>query len=234
MIAARLGAEARRLFLRYAQEIVEELGFCPWAAEARLAGRVRIEVVTSAAADIAHAVELVMSIERDEAREIGILIFPALALDRIDFQHFAAAVREAYAKRGSQGDVRLAIADFHPNAAPDLGSAERLVSFVRRTPDPVLQLVRERALASVRLAPDVGTRFLDPATLADGSKGVPVPAEPVSARIARANLRTVERLGVDRVRALLDDILQDRQRSYASLGLAPPPWARVPADLHTT
>lgn len=231
---ARLEAEARRLFLRYAREVVEALGFCPWAEEARLAGRVRIEVVRGERSDVAHAVDLVIAIERDDAIDVGILIFPELVLDRVDFQHHAAAVREAYAARATSSDARMAIADFHPDASPDLGSAERLVSFVRRTPDPVLQLVRERALASVRMTPDVGTRFVDPSSLGASARSLAPPPEPVSTRVARANLRTVERLGVDHVRASLDEILADREASYAALGLPPAPWRLTRAGLRTT
>lgn len=227
-----LDAEARRLFLRYAEEVVEALGLCPWAREARLAGRVRIEV--RADADVEHTSAAVEAIERDEAVDVGILIFPALALDRVAFRHFAAEVRERYAATATADDARMALADFHPSAEADLASPERLVSFLRRSPDPLLQLVRERVLASVRKASDVGTRFLDPDALTLAAVNGAAPVEPVSERIARANLRTVERLGVADVRARIEAIHTDRDRTYAALGLAPPPWAPPSGSLRTT
>jgi hypothetical protein len=44
-------------------------------------------------------------------------------------------------------------------------------------------------------------------------------------RLAQANLETVLRVGVEPLAALLDDILRDRDQSYARLGLPPPPWS---------
>lgn len=232
-MAARstLDSEARRLFLRYAEEVVEAHGFCPWARDVRLAGRLRIEVLGDA--DVAHTAAVVEAIEHDEARDIGILIFPALGLDRIAFRRWAAAVRERYAARAATDDARMAIADFHPSAEPDLESPERLIAFLRRSPDPLLQLVRERALASVRKAADVGTRFLDVETL-DPLAGHATSTESVSERVARANLRTVERLGVAQLRARIEDIHADRDRSYAALGIPPAPWSPSRGNLHTT
>jgi len=37
--------EARRIYFRYAVEVVEEFTFCPWARSARDAGRVQCNVV---------------------------------------------------------------------------------------------------------------------------------------------------------------------------------------------
>jgi hypothetical protein len=227
-----LDAEARRLFLRYAEEVVEALGFCPWARDARLAGRVRIEVLMEA--DVEHTARVVDAVERDTAHDIGILLFPTIVLDRVAFRRFAADVRDRCAATAANDDARVAIADFHPNAEADLASPERLVAFVRRSPDPLLQLVRERALASVRKVADVGTRFLDLEALSDAPTKSSVPAESVSERVARANLRTVERLGVADVRARIEAIHADRDRSYARLGLSPAPWALPSGNLRTT
>lgn len=222
----RLETEARRLFLRYAEEIVERFGLCPWATAARVGGRIRIEVVRGEAPSVTEALARVDVVERKADVDVGILVFPELALDRVPFQHFAAALREADAARKPRGETVVAMADFHPNAEPDLGSPDRLVAFVRRTPDPVIQLVRRGALASARLTEDAGTRFVEPAAYFAhaGDAATHAPPEPVSDRVARANLRTVERVGADTVRSVMDDIARDRDRSYAALGLAAPAW----------
>lgn len=231
----RLTAEARRLFLRYAQEVVERFGLCPWAATARTDGRLRVEIVRGGMPSVAAALAGVDVVERDAGTDVGILVFPELALDRVPFQHFAAALRQADAERKARGDTVLAMADFHPNAEPDLGSPDRLVAFVRRTPDPVIQLVRRSALAAVRLTEDAGTRFVEPGAFwSHGGAPVTSPPEPVSDRVARANLRTVERVGVGAVRAVLDDIARDRDRSYAALGLNAPAWRAGIAQRVTT
>lgn len=232
--SGRVETEARRLFLRYAQEVVEQLGMCPWAATTRLTGRMQIEVVRGAAPDLDRALACVDEVEHASETDVGVLIFPELDLDRVPFQRFAAALRQADADRRPPGTTVLAMADFHPNAEPDLGAAERLVAFVRRTPDPVIQLVRRSALAAVRMTPDTGTRFVDAAAAwGRGIESMQPQVEPVGERVARANLRTVENLGVDAVRAILDDILADRNRSYRTLGIAAPTWGEPAVTLHT-
>jgi hypothetical protein len=220
-----LRAEVLRVHLRYAQEIVEALGFCPWAAGARAEGRVQTRIVFGRDPDLAQTLHEVESLEYEETADIGLIVFPELTADRVAFQHFGARVREQNEQRTGRGRAPFAIADFHPDAEPDLASGERLVAFIRRSPDPTLQLLRRSTLDAVRRGEQPGTRFVDPARLAavDLARDRP---EPIHQRIARANLQTVQRLGIDRIAALLDDILRDRDRSYARLGAAPPPWSR--------
>lgn len=221
---AALRTEVLRVHLRYALEVVEALGFCPWAAAARTAGRVQTRVVFGHEPDLAQTLHEVEILEYDESADIGLIVFPELVLDRVAFQHFGARVREQNEQRNGRGRARFAIADFHPDAAPDLASAERLVAFIRRSPDPTLQLLRRSTLDAVRRGEQPGTRFVDPAQLAEADLGRL--REPIHERLARANLLTVQRLGVERVAAVLDDIQRDRDRSYARLGAALPPWSR--------
>lgn len=221
-----LRAEALRLHGRYVREIVEALDLCPWAAGSREQGRVRTEVVFGSEGDdamLAQVGELVTVLEADPNVEIGLLVMPELGLGRIAFQHFAARVRERY--RPETSERAFAIADFHPDAAPRLDSPEQLVAFIRSSPDPSLQLVRKSAIEAVRLGAEPGTRFVDAAALARGGLAALAASPPsLSERVARANLRTVQELGVEHVQALLAEIAADRDRSYARLGLAPPPW----------
>ena len=218
-----LREEVLRVHLRYTQELVEALGFCPWAAGARGAGRVRTRIVFGRDPDLARTLHEVECLEYDETADIGFVVFPELTAGRIAFQHFSARVREQNEQRNGRGRAPFAIADFHPDAEPDLASAERLVAFIRRSPDPTLQLLRRSALDAVRRGEQPGTRFVDPALLCEGD-WAQQRAEPIHQRLARANLHTVERFGVARVAALLDDIQRDRDRSYARLGLDLPPW----------
>jgi hypothetical protein len=226
-----LEREALRVYERYATEVVEALGFCPWAQRAREEGRVRPLVLTVQAPEPAAALEALAGLEASESVEIGLLIFPRMPLDRRAFARFVAELREADTARHDGRRPPFALADFHPEVAADTRSPERLVPFIRRSPDPTVQAVRHSALSSVRLSDDSGTRFVDPSRLLDGPLEtlLQLPGEPLSRRVARANLRTVEGLGVARVRALTDAIIADRDRSYGRLGLQPPPW-RVPPD----
>ncbi|HMI94834.1 MAG TPA: DUF1415 family protein, partial [Polyangiales bacterium] len=113
-----LREEALRIHARYSLEVVEGLGFCPWARAAREQGRVCTRVLLEGESTTAAVVDQVAVLERDASCEIGLLVFPQLTLARVAFQHFAAAVRTDYEPRA--GSSPFAIADFHPDAAPNL------------------------------------------------------------------------------------------------------------------
>jgi hypothetical protein len=220
-----LEREALRVYGRYATEVVEALGFCPWAQRAREEGRVRPQVLTVDAPEPDAVLDALAGLETSPQVEIGLLIFPRLPLDRRAFARFVAELREADTARHGGGRPPFALADFHPQVDADTRSPERLVPFIRRSPDPTVQAVRHSALSSVRLSEDSGTRFVDPARLLDGPlDALQLPGEPLSRRVARANLRTVESMGVAEVRALTDAIIEDRDQSYGRLGLEPPPF----------
>lgn len=219
-----LRAEALRIHTRYVVEVVEGLGFCPWAKPAREQGRVLTRVRLADESALESVVEQVSQLEQDSACEIGLLVFPELTVGRIEFQHFAAAVRAGYDPRA--GGEPFALADFHPDATPRLDSPAELVPFIRRSPDPTLQLVRRSALAAVRRGDGPGTRFVDVSTLSFGPEALAPQPAPLHERVAAANLRQVETLGVEQVLALMTDIERDRDQSYARLGLAAPPWRR--------
>jgi hypothetical protein len=218
-----LRTEALRIHRRYALEVVEAFSFCPWAAGARTEGRVQTRVVFGAEPDLKQTLHEVESLEYDESADIGLLVFPELRSDRIAFQHFAARVREQLEARYGRGRAPFALADFHPDAHADLGSPERLVAFIRRTPDPTLQLLRHSALDAVRRGEQPGTRFVDPAQLAHAELAAPQ-TEPLHQRLARANRETVLRHGVEHVAAVIADILSDRDRSYGRLGVPAAAW----------
>ena len=224
----RLIAEARRIYLRYATEVVEGLGFCPWAREAREQGRVAVEVIVGAELAPTDALPVLAGLSGQT--DIGLLVFPEMTLDRMAFARFTAALREADGERLGRGHTAFALADFHPNAPAILDSPERLIPFIRRSPDPTIQCVRRSALDAVRLGDGGGTTFVDPATFAKGLEDLEASVEPLNRRVARANLRTVEREGLAAVEARLSDIRRDRDASYARLGLPLPPWSAGAAD----
>jgi hypothetical protein len=215
----RLRREALRVYERYAVEVVEAFQLCPWARRARLDGRVRVDVLVPAA----PAVELVLGqldeIFRDPRIEVGLILLPRVRWQRQRFRRFVEEVRAEHAARHAatrvSGPPPLAMAAFHPRASIDLASAARLVAFLRRTPDPTIQIVRQSSLAAVRGPVSSGAVYvpravLDLALLA---------AEPLSMadRVAESNLATVQRAGAERIEAILDDIRADRDRAYAAL-----------------
>jgi hypothetical protein len=209
---------ALAVYARYALEIVEGLGFCPWAAKARREGHVKQAVVASATPTPADAVARIAAFEADPAIEIGLILFPRVAMARAPFDRWVAEVRLADEARGP---VIFALAAFHPDAVADTGSAGKLLPFIRRTPDPVIQCVRRDVLERVRGQEASGTAFvdldkLDLAQLLAPSKAAPTP---IHERVGSANLETVLQLGAAAVTAKLDDILRERDERYAQLGV---------------
>jgi hypothetical protein len=133
---------------------------------------------------------------------IGLLIFPRLAMAAAAFDAFAERVRRAdHARRPDAATAppnpAFLLAAFHPFAgAPEtFGSPPQLVSFLRRTPDPTLQLVRTSVL---RRATGEGRA--------------------VSDQITQRNYDVVTERGAAALDAVLRDIRRDRDECYARLG----------------
>jgi hypothetical protein len=208
--------EAERLHQRYLIEVVEAFGLCPWAQRARLAGRTRVSILLQP--DERALVASMGILERwaHEQTEIGFLVFPRLPLGRHEFDRFVARLRSVDAERHGLGGAPFAMATFHPDAEPDLDEAERLVPFLRRTPDACVQAVSTVALERVRRGGLGGTQFVDIASI-DTKLSDPPATEPLRDRIARTNLDTVRRAGVESLSARFDAIRRDRVRTYQLL-----------------
>ncbi len=219
----RLREEAVRVFRRYAVEFVEALGICPWAVSARRDGRVREQVLLCATPDEERALAAIDALAADPSVEIGILLWPRLRLDRPSFERFASEVRarDAAAREGSR--VPFAMAEFHPDAPGVVAPSGAFTSFLRRTPDPTIQLVRKDVLDRVRATDSAsgshGTGFFDPRMLdALLERGALASAtKPLHDRIEAHNRATVLEEGLARVVALLDDIRRDRDAAYAEI-----------------
>ena len=239
----RLQVEALRVYQRYVTEVVEALSLCPWAKRSRLSGRVRPLIVTEAAPTMERVMSYIDRIAEDGDIDIGLLIFPSIGpgagpalaarigpgdmppppslpgpwpdMGPVPFRRFVSAVREHDAARHPVGATPLLMADFHPFARIDTGSPARLVSFIRRTPDPTIQLVRHSVLSSVKRTENEGTMFASAALLEQ--MVLNPPPEPLHQRIAAANYDTIDAFGIARVAAILDDIRTDRNQAYAGL-----------------
>jgi hypothetical protein len=183
-----LTAEALRLNARYLDEVVVGWGLCPWAARALRDGQVHRRVLLDRAPAPAGVLAFADELGADLDAAIGLVIFPRADMGAPAFDAFAEAVRRADRARGAPAFL---VAAFHPAAAVDFATAPQLVSFVRRTPDPTLQLVRASLLA--RLGPGA------------------------SDDVGRQNFAAVTARGPAALDALLRDIRRDRDDSYARL-----------------
>jgi hypothetical protein len=204
-----LVAEALRLNARYLDEVVERFDFCPYARGARDAGQVERTVIL----DEDPRAQAVAAIAAQKAETvIGLLIFPRLELDPDAFDRFVNEVRTGDATRS------FALAAFHPSAPYGVDTPQKLVMLLRRSPDPTIQLVRFSALAAVKGGAPANKKFLfqwNAAAFAELEKRVEQRSP--SEKIAQNNFETVAREGEARIRAVLDDIRADRDRSYAKL-----------------
>ncbi|HTM46909.1 MAG TPA: DUF1415 family protein [Polyangiaceae bacterium] len=214
---AALVAQALRIYRRYQLEFVEALNLCPWAERARLDGKVTERVLLHVQDFVTETLRVIDDLEAQEQFEIGLLIYPQLRVDRPQFDRKVADLGEAYRQRTEMHSPVFAMAAFHPDAPAVLTHAERLIPFIRRSPDPTIQLVRATALDRVREGSPEGTHFVDPASI--NLLTLPPKRDlPLRERIARANLRTIERVGVDAAEGILQSIFKDRDESYARIG----------------
>jgi hypothetical protein len=208
--------EALRLHRRYLVEIVEAFELCPWADRATQDGRVRETVLLQTDEELmGPSLGAIDMWKNDPTADVAFAIYPRLRLDRLAFHAFASRLREADGGRHELGSVPFVFAAFHPEASPDMNDAERLIPFLRRTPDPTLQFLRATALDAIRSGASQGTQFVDVAKL-DLSHVAPGQT-PLRERIARANLATTRRVGVEVLQARLDDIRRDRDDTYSTL-----------------
>jgi len=203
-------AEVLRVLHRYLVEIVERHALCPWARAAREGGELAIEIVWGAPtfeAWVAAAEELLAR----PATRVAMVVAPELAIAPAELR----AVRDRVAARLPAAGI----ADFHPAAPLDLATPARLVPFLRRAPDPLLQLVPLALLDAVRAAPPIADRARQAQLL--GGLALP-PARDVAARIAADNHATASAAHAE-IAATLDDIARDRRNSYVRVGISASP-----------
>lgn len=196
-----------RILDRYLIEVVERYELCPWARAARLGGELAAAVVWGAPADDDWIAAAGALLARPGAH-VAMVVAPELAIAPAALR----AVRDRVAARLPHAGV----ADFHPGAALDLATPARLVPFLRRAPDPLLQLVPLALLDAVRAAPPGPDRARQAAIL--GGRGAP-PRPGAAERIAAANHATVARHAAA-IEAALEDIAADRAAAYARAGIA--------------
>ena len=200
---AEIAERARHHARRYV-EIVERFDLCPWAAPAGARGEVWI-----AACDEAEIEDALARFAATPGAVVGLCVLPAFAGDLTALRRLRGRLNTAPIGR------TLALAEFHPDAPKDDANAQRLIPYLRRSPDPMLQAVRHETLASLRK----GTTVLDPATQAAILAGQPIePVRDIGDRIADVNFARVQRDGAA-LAAALDELIGERRADPAAA-----PW----------
>ena len=184
---------------RYLREFVEALELCPFARKCRETGRLARRVLRGERPGEATAAAVrELELTSEEQVEVALLIYPEFAGNVHAFEQFRDEVRRS---------LRLFYCvAFHPALPMDLSDANRAVSFLRRSPDPTLQLVRIATLDRVRSGRPAGSVYLDASQLSPDELRKLEPPPSLSDQIAAANLRTLRRHDPVALSALLEAI----------------------------
>ena len=192
-------AEALARNDRYLREFVEALELCPFARKCRESGRLARRVLRGERpAEATAAAVRELELTSEEQVEVALLIYPEFAGDLRAFEELRDEVRRSLR-------VFHCVA-FHPALPMDLSDPNRAVAFLRRSPDPTLQLVRVATLDRVRSGRPSGSTYLDPARLSPDELCSTVRRLSVSEQIAEANLGTLQREDPARIAQLLADL----------------------------
>ena len=143
-----------------------------------------------------------------EQCEVGLLIFPELPSSMRAglegaraFEQLCAALRERMQRESPDGPPFYCVA-FHPELNIDLKDENRAVRFIRRSPDPTIQLVRVSVLTEARGAQG-DTLYVDASKLSHEELMRFERPLTISEKIAKANFETLQREGPERLRELL-------------------------------
>jgi hypothetical protein len=199
-----LACEALRLHERYHRELIERFSVCPWAKPARADGRTRAHVIVDTSCSPEELMPVLARWAADRTVDVAFLIAPRFAGDADAFADWAVSI-------GDQQREEFLTAPFYPSA-PDSAGA---IHFLRQTPDPTVQLVRRSRLEEIRAQdPPHYTDIFDLNLRELEAEKAP---RTVAASVLTHNERMIEREGRPEIRAILDDIREDRDRTYAKL-----------------
>ncbi|HUS28991.1 MAG TPA: hypothetical protein VMZ53_10780 [Kofleriaceae bacterium] len=199
-------AEVRRVLDRYLIEVVEKYELCPWAKPARLGDEVAIEVLWGIPTIDAWSEAARALLARPKTR-VAMVLAPEIEAPPAELRVIRNRVNSRLPGVG--------IAEFHPDGITDTATAARLVPFLRRSPDPLLQLVPLSLLESVRGAPQI-VDVMEQAQILSGQMAPPrgdVADELAEQNHARVTARMAE------VEGVLASIAEDRRTSYARVGI---------------
>ncbi|MBK7538203.1 MAG: hypothetical protein IPI49_23140 [Myxococcales bacterium] len=204
-------AEVHRILERYLIEVVEAFNLCPWAYAARTRGELRVEIVWGPTCELTTTCDQARQALTSPGASVVMLVFPEL----LGGARAIDALRNGVAMRLPEAGV----AAFGPHGNFDLGSPAKLVPFLRRSPDPLLQLVPFSILDALR-QPRTTLMTAELAVQARVLSGLgPPPPTPLVDAIAERNHATVAPDGGRALSRVLADIARDRAQSYQRAGI---------------
>jgi hypothetical protein len=196
---------------RYLREFVEALHMCPYAKRCRESGKLHRRVVFSRD-DAFAAVRAVEALPEDSV-EVALLIFPGEPAEGESsaqaFVAFCVDLRNRISD-AHDGDPPFYCVAFHPDLPRDLHDSHRAVQFIRRSPDPTIQLVRASVLRSVRADKEGGSKFVDASNMTLEQLMAVTSPLGLSDLIAEENLEALHRENPDRIETLLASLRSSR------------------------
>lgn len=212
---ARVEAEARRVNLRYLEEVIEEYSFCPFSRAGRRAGITRQIVYYADSNRAEPLIELMCELATDPTAAVIQIIMPLIEVSGRDWSHFCQTLTRA-GREAAGGPPVLAVAPLHPELEYDTQNAFSLIPLFRRAPDPTIQWVRLEALDGIYRRSPAGTKYIDPDDV-PSLMAKPTPPPPLYDRIAESNLSMARRLRYETVASMLAAIADDGRRSYQKI-----------------
>jgi hypothetical protein len=156
--------------------------------------------------------------------ELALVIMPRCEYSRLQMDDLLRAIRHMQRPVGidvsdptsiDKSEVSFALAAFHPDARPDTSTPERLIPFLRRSPDPMIQAVRADVLAKIDTDRGAGTAYFDENSLDPGALAHPAPKSLIL-RVAEANLSTYE-ASIENLNDRFASIFEDHRVTRGSL-----------------
>ena len=186
---------------------METFDLCPWARAARTGGELAVAILWGTPVIDAWVAAAEAVLARPLTR-VAMVVAPELVATPAELREIRSDVARRVAIAG--------VADFHPDAPFDVATPARLVPYLRRSPDPMLQLVPHAILASVR-TPQPRYATLDQLQALQGLAAAP--KGDIGDRIAAINHARVAEDG-ETIAAKLAEIRADRDASYARVGIS--------------
>lgn len=170
----------------WVKQVVVELNLCPFARKPYEGEQVRY-VVSKAAQPVVLLEDLNAELEHlretdEKDVETTILILPCVLQDFLDYNDFLGMVDDLLDEGGYTGEFQ--VASFHPDYQFAGTHADDAENYTNRSPYPILHLLRSSGMA----------RAIDGYARPD--------------KIPERNIRTMEKLGAERMRELLKECMQ--------------------------
>lgn len=136
---------------RYLREFIEAFAICPYARTCRETGRLHREVILQTEPTAAPLVQRIIELSAPKYAdvEVGLLILPSLRMSASEFDRFVRGIQRTYQQQRPAGTSGYFVVAFHPENDLRLDNPDVAVRFMRRSPDPTIQIVRPEAIARI-------------------------------------------------------------------------------------